>query len=159
MNKGNKGGEEQEQSDATVKSEKYFTFSRARLVTETDADPNRDLYDGELSEEQPTDDEDAAQASSAKAEKLRELIVRWYQFGLFSPVFRTHGCRAGPSLSLVSVGVWPRASVGRSALSRQALVPMFRTVVSASVRLLCDRSASNSAAQSVRRWSTAAHTS
>ena len=28
---------------------------------------------------------------------MRELIVRWYQFGLFSPVFRTHGCRNGPS--------------------------------------------------------------
>ena len=28
---------------------------------------------------------------------MRELIVRWYQFGLFCPVFRTHGCRAGPS--------------------------------------------------------------
>jgi len=28
---------------------------------------------------------------------MRELIVRWYQFGCFSPVFRTHGCRAGPS--------------------------------------------------------------
>ena len=28
---------------------------------------------------------------------MQELIVRWYQFGCFSPVFRTHGCRAGPS--------------------------------------------------------------
>lgn len=28
---------------------------------------------------------------------MQELIVRWYQFGTFSPVFRTHGCRAGPS--------------------------------------------------------------
>ena len=28
---------------------------------------------------------------------MRELIVRWYQFGLFCPVFRTHGCRQGPS--------------------------------------------------------------
>jgi alpha-D-xyloside xylohydrolase len=28
---------------------------------------------------------------------MRELIVRWYQFGLFCPVFRTHGCRDGPS--------------------------------------------------------------
>ena len=28
---------------------------------------------------------------------MRQLIVRWYQFGAFSPVFRTHGCRAGPS--------------------------------------------------------------
>ena len=28
---------------------------------------------------------------------MRELIVRWYQFGLFSPIFRTHGCRSGPS--------------------------------------------------------------
>ena len=26
---------------------------------------------------------------------MQELIVRWYQFGLFCPVFRTHGCRAG----------------------------------------------------------------
>lgn len=26
---------------------------------------------------------------------MRELIVRWYQFGTFSPVFRTHGCRNG----------------------------------------------------------------
>ena len=26
---------------------------------------------------------------------MRELIVRWYQFGLFCPVFRTHGCRDG----------------------------------------------------------------
>jgi len=28
---------------------------------------------------------------------MQELIVRWYQFGAFCPVFRTHGCRAGPS--------------------------------------------------------------
>jgi alpha-D-xyloside xylohydrolase len=27
---------------------------------------------------------------------MRELIVRWYQFGLFCPVFRTHGCRKDP---------------------------------------------------------------
>eukprot|EP00041_Stephanoeca_diplocostata_P022469 m.536299 g.536299 ORF g.536299 m.536299 type:complete len:377 (+) comp22071_c0_seq5:2239-3369(+) len=26
---------------------------------------------------------------------MQELIVRWYQFGVVSPVFRTHGCRAG----------------------------------------------------------------
>lgn len=26
---------------------------------------------------------------------MRELIVRWYQFGTFSPIFRTHGCRSG----------------------------------------------------------------
>lgn len=24
---------------------------------------------------------------------MQELMVRWYQFGCFSPVFRTHGCR------------------------------------------------------------------
>jgi len=28
---------------------------------------------------------------------MQELIVRWYQFGVFSPIFRTHGCRKGPS--------------------------------------------------------------
>uniref|UniRef100_A0A7S2FY80 Glycoside hydrolase family 31 protein n=1 Tax=Haptolina brevifila TaxID=156173 RepID=A0A7S2FY80_9EUKA len=28
---------------------------------------------------------------------MQELIVRWYEFGLFCPVFRTHGCRNGPS--------------------------------------------------------------
>eukprot|EP00041_Stephanoeca_diplocostata_P012223 m.203940 g.203940 ORF g.203940 m.203940 type:complete len:819 (+) comp18865_c0_seq8:159-2615(+) len=28
---------------------------------------------------------------------MQELIVRWYQFGTFCPVFRTHGCRQGPS--------------------------------------------------------------
>ena len=28
---------------------------------------------------------------------MRELIVRWYQWGLFCPIFRTHGCRTGPS--------------------------------------------------------------
>ena len=27
---------------------------------------------------------------------MKELIVRWYQFGAFSPVFRTHGARMGP---------------------------------------------------------------
>lgn len=26
---------------------------------------------------------------------MQELIVRWYQLGLFCPVFRTHGCRHG----------------------------------------------------------------
>merc|ERR1712070_567318 len=26
---------------------------------------------------------------------MKELIVRWYQFGCFSPIFRTHGCRYG----------------------------------------------------------------
>ena len=28
---------------------------------------------------------------------MQQLIVRWYQFGAFSPVFRTHGCRSEPS--------------------------------------------------------------
>jgi len=28
---------------------------------------------------------------------MQELIVRWYQFGTFCPVFRTHGCRHGHS--------------------------------------------------------------
>lgn len=28
---------------------------------------------------------------------MQELIVRWYQFGCFSPVFRTHGCRNAKS--------------------------------------------------------------
>jgi alpha-D-xyloside xylohydrolase len=28
---------------------------------------------------------------------MQELITRWYQFGLFCPVFRTHGCRQGPA--------------------------------------------------------------
>ena len=26
---------------------------------------------------------------------MKELIVRWYQFGLFTSIFRTHGCRLG----------------------------------------------------------------
>jgi len=25
----------------------------------------------------------------------QELMIRWYQFGCFSPIFRTHGCRVG----------------------------------------------------------------
>lgn len=25
---------------------------------------------------------------------MKELMVRWYQFGCFSPIFRTHGCRS-----------------------------------------------------------------
>ena len=25
---------------------------------------------------------------------MQELIIRWYQFGCFSPIFRTHGCRS-----------------------------------------------------------------
>jgi len=33
---------------------------------------------------------------------MRELIVRWYQFGLFCPVFRTHGCRVGKDPEPVS---------------------------------------------------------
>jgi alpha-D-xyloside xylohydrolase len=28
---------------------------------------------------------------------MQELIVRWHQFGLFCPIFRTHGCREGAS--------------------------------------------------------------
>lgn len=28
---------------------------------------------------------------------MQELIVRWYAFGVFCPIFRTHGCRRGPS--------------------------------------------------------------
>lgn len=27
---------------------------------------------------------------------MKELIVRWYQFGCFCPIFRTHGHRQGP---------------------------------------------------------------
>jgi len=29
-----------------------------------------------------------------KSPKFHELMVRWYQYGVFCPVFRTHGCRA-----------------------------------------------------------------
>jgi alpha-D-xyloside xylohydrolase len=28
---------------------------------------------------------------------MQELIVRWYAYGMFCPIFRTHGCRSGPS--------------------------------------------------------------
>ena len=28
---------------------------------------------------------------------MQELMVRWYQFGAFCPIMRTHGCRAGVS--------------------------------------------------------------
>jgi alpha-D-xyloside xylohydrolase len=42
---------------------------------------------------------------------MRELIVRWYEFGLFCPVFRTHGCRAGPSEPDVSP-CFPTQGVG-----------------------------------------------
>lgn len=28
-----------------------------------------------------------------ESDEFRELIVRWYQYGVFTPVFRTHGCR------------------------------------------------------------------
>ena len=35
---------------------------------------------------------------------MRELIVRWYQFGLFSPIFRTHGCRKSPDPTPPSPG-------------------------------------------------------
>ena len=29
-------------------------------------------------------------------EYVQELMIRWYQFGAFSPIFRTHGCRPTP---------------------------------------------------------------
>ena len=38
---------------------------------------------------------------------MQELIVRWYQFGLFSPIFRTHGCRNGPSEPLTPATCMP----------------------------------------------------
>ena len=41
---------------------------------------------------------------------MQELIVRWYQFGLFCPVFRTHGARPGGD---------PDPHVGKCALSTQ----------------------------------------
>ena len=36
------------------------------------------------------------QAQPDDSDYARELIVRWHEFGLFSPVFRSHGCRSGP---------------------------------------------------------------
>jgi alpha-D-xyloside xylohydrolase len=29
-----------------------------------------------------------------QSDRFHELMVRWYQYGVFTPVFRTHGCRA-----------------------------------------------------------------
>jgi len=28
-----------------------------------------------------------------ESDRFQELLVRWYQYGVFTPVFRTHGCR------------------------------------------------------------------
>ena len=49
---------------------------------------------------------------------MRELIVRWYQFGTFCPIMRTHGCRGGtapdpdPFPKDCSVGQGPNGSCG-----------------------------------------------
>lgn len=32
---------------------------------------------------------------------MQELMIRWYQFGCFSPIFRTHGCRSVKSARTV----------------------------------------------------------
>ncbi len=39
----------------------------------------------------------AGSGRASNSSYFQELIVRWYQFGLFCPIFRTHGCRQGPS--------------------------------------------------------------
>lgn len=48
---------------------------------------------------------------------MRELVVRWHQFGVFCPVYRTHGCRNGtketlPPGSPCDVGQGPHGSCG-----------------------------------------------
>ena len=71
---------------------------------------------------------------------MRELIVRWYEFGLFCPVFRTHGCRAGhgepdvppcvPTQGIGSCGeneVWSYGEEAQAILSR--LVGLRATVL------------------------------
>ena len=35
------------------------------------------------------------EAQPDDSDYMRELITRWFEFGLFSPVFRAHGCRNG----------------------------------------------------------------
>ena len=45
---------------------------------------------------------------------MQELMVRWYQFGCFCPVFRTHGCRNGPSEPDVSPCVNVHRSCGEN---------------------------------------------
>ena len=42
----------------------------------------------------------------------QELIVRWYQFGTFCPVFRTHGCRSGASEPAVAPCIGVSGSCG-----------------------------------------------
>jgi len=48
---------------------------------------------------------------------MRELIVRWHQFGVMCPVYRTHGCRNGsketlPADSPCTAGQGPQGSCG-----------------------------------------------
>jgi alpha-D-xyloside xylohydrolase len=42
----------------------------------------------------------------------QELIVRWFQFGALSPIFRTHGCRVGSPAPLYSDDVSEKCKFG-----------------------------------------------
>ena len=39
-----------------------------------------------------------------QSEEFRELIVRWFQYGVFSPVMRLHGNRNRPRLACADGG-------------------------------------------------------
>ncbi len=43
----------------------------------------------------------------AESDEFRELVVRWYQYGVFTPVFRTHGCRPNNEAWTIGADTYP----------------------------------------------------
>ena len=99
---------------------------------------------------------------------MQELIVRWYQFGVVSPIFRTHGCRAGQaevlpnsSQCVHAVGMRPQGpqgscgpnevwSYGESVEPLLASIVRFRNDVLAPYVLALGRNVSTHGAPTVR---------
>jgi alpha-D-xyloside xylohydrolase len=42
-----------------------------------------------------------------QTDRFHELMVRWYQYGVFTPVFRTHGCRPNNEAWTIGGGTYP----------------------------------------------------
>ena len=56
-----------------------------------------------------------------KSPRFHELMVRWYQYGVFLPVFRTHGCRANNEAWTIGGDTYPH--IRAAMLLRENLRP------------------------------------
>jgi alpha-D-xyloside xylohydrolase len=56
-----------------------------------------------------------------QSDRFHELMVRWYQYGVFTPVFRTHGCRSNNEAWSIGGDTYPH--IRAALLLRERLRP------------------------------------